>query len=126
MDGRCRPNGYCPNPSGRPPSSRTRIADKLIADIYDVWKRRGAEVLERLADEEPATLAQIAFGLVPREVFLQVEASDADSMTPEELSDMLAVIRMMRAKTIEPVTDAEPVAIEEIKKDGENLDANGV
>jgi hypothetical protein len=42
------------NPQGRPLGARQKIAEKLIADIADVWAACGKEILMRLASEEPA------------------------------------------------------------------------
>jgi hypothetical protein len=38
-----------------------------------VWETHGASVLERLAVTDPGKLAQIAYGLLPRDVFISVE-----------------------------------------------------
>jgi hypothetical protein len=55
-----------PSP-GRPIHSRQRIAEALLRDLAVVWEAQGKEVLERLAKDEPAKLAQIAYGLLPRD-----------------------------------------------------------
>jgi hypothetical protein len=54
-------------------SSRQRIAESLLKDIGSLWDRRGPEILERLADEEPAKIAAIAYGILPKEAFVKVE-----------------------------------------------------
>ena len=61
-----------PSP-GRPVSSRQRIAESLLKDIGSLWDRRGPEILERLADEEPAKIAAIAYGILPKEAFVKIE-----------------------------------------------------
>ena len=52
---------------GRPLSARTRIAEAIIRDIAAEWERSGAEVLERMARDEPSKFATPAAGLIPRE-----------------------------------------------------------
>jgi hypothetical protein len=65
-DGRWLP-GAVPNPAGRPLSARTRIAEAIIRDIAAEWERSGAQVLERMARDEPSKFATLAAGLIPRE-----------------------------------------------------------
>jgi hypothetical protein len=49
-------------------------------------------VLERLAKDDPAKLAQIAYGLLPRDVFVRVE----DQRTPGNLDpDAYAALRRL-------------------------------
>ena len=71
-----------PSP-GRPPSSRQKISEKLLADLAGVWEVYGRDVLERLAIEEPAKLAQIAYGLLPRDLFISVEQKTPGNLEPE-------------------------------------------
>ena len=59
--GRWMPGTASPSP-GRPVSSRQRIAESLLKDIGSLWDRRGPEILERLADEEPAKIAECSPG----------------------------------------------------------------
>jgi hypothetical protein len=54
-------------------SSRQKISERLLADLAVVWETHGASVLERLAITDPGKLAQIAYGLLPRDVFISVE-----------------------------------------------------
>jgi hypothetical protein len=67
--------GESGNPLGRPQSARNRIAERLLGDIADVWQEHGKEVLERLAKNGPGKLATIADGLLPRDVFINVQQS---------------------------------------------------
>ena len=53
-------------------TNRQRISEKLLADLAKVWETHGEPVLKRLAISEPGKLATIAYGLLPRDVFISV------------------------------------------------------
>jgi hypothetical protein len=60
--------------------------------LAGVWEEHGKAVLERLAKDDPAKLAQIAYGLLPRDVFVKVE----DQRTPGGLdADSYAALRKL-------------------------------
>ena len=73
--------GQSGNPAGRPLGARARISEKLLADLVTVWETRGQAVLESLVTEDPGKLAQIAYGLLPRDVFISVEQRPPGSNT---------------------------------------------
>jgi hypothetical protein len=52
--------GQSGNPAGRPIGARQKIAERLLADLADVWEPHGKSVLERLAMTEPGKFAQAA------------------------------------------------------------------
>jgi hypothetical protein len=57
-----------------------------------VWEEHGKTVLERLARDEPGKLATIAYGLLPRDLFVRVE----DQRTPGNLDpDAYAALRSL-------------------------------
>jgi hypothetical protein len=57
-----------------------------------VWEEHSTTVLERLAQGDPAKLATIAYGLLPRDVFVKVE----DQRTPGALDpDAYAALRRL-------------------------------
>jgi hypothetical protein len=84
--------GQTGNAAGRGMTNRQRISEKLLADIAKVWETHGQTVLERLAATEPATLAKIAYGLLPRDLMISVEAR-----TPGNLAFFLPKIILRRA-----------------------------
>jgi hypothetical protein len=49
---------------GRPPGSRPKLSALFWNDLYVVWQAKGMGVLERLADDDPASFAKIAAMLV--------------------------------------------------------------
>ena len=64
--------GESGNPAGRPIGARQKISEKLLADLAEVWEANGVSVLQCLAVTDPGKLAQIAYGLLPRDVFISV------------------------------------------------------
>ena len=58
--------GKSGNPAGRPQGSRQKISNQLLADLESVWAQHGKAVLQRLAVDDPAKLATIAFGYCRR------------------------------------------------------------
>ena len=126
MAGRCKvkkqvnntgPHRWLPgesgNPAGRPVGSRQRIAENLLKDIGSLWDRRGPEILERLADEEPAKIAAIAYGILPKEAFVKIENQldprlktlqnmDADALAA--LGGLINAIKEAKADGCEPGT----------------------
>ena len=90
--------------TGRPQSSRQRIAEKLLIDLAGVWERHGTEVLERLAKDEPGKLATIAYGLLPRDIFVRVEDQTAAIAGDDRrmLLDLLSVVKDAGAEAGSP------------------------
>jgi hypothetical protein len=86
--------GQSGNPAGRPIGSRQRVAEKLIADLATIWEEEGETILRRLALTEPAKLATIAYGLLPREAFLHVQHSGAalDAAEQEMMHEVLQAV----------------------------------
>jgi hypothetical protein len=95
------------NPAGRPPGARQRIAEKLIADIAEVWETCGMDVLKRLAVEEPAKLAQIAYGLVPKDIFLNVAQAAPGGLEPDDWAILRRVLDIIQATAPDGVAPGE-------------------
>ena len=77
-------------------SSRQKISEKLLADLALVWETHGASVLE-LAITDPGKLAQIAYGLLPRDVFISVEQRTPGNLDPDEWAILRRVIDLIQA-----------------------------
>jgi hypothetical protein len=84
--------GVSGNAAGRPAGSRQRIAEKLVADIADIWETHGEAVLRHLATNEPAKFATIAYGLLPRDVFIKTEQAPPGDLTPDEWRALRRVV----------------------------------
>ena len=104
-------------------SSRQRIAESLLKDIGALWDRRGPEILERLADEEPAKIAAIAYGILPKEAFVKIEnqldprLKTLQNMDAEALAALGGLVDAIKAANVE----GDPEAI--FKAIAENLPA---
>jgi hypothetical protein len=93
-------------------TNRQRISERLLGDLAEVWDRRGPDVLERLADEDPSKLAAIAFGILPKEAFVKVQNEldprlalqnmDADALAA--LGGLINAIKEAKADGCEPGT----------------------
>lgn len=99
--------GETGNAKGRPPGARQKIAEKLIADIAEIWEACGIEVLKRLAIEEPAKLATIAYGLVPKDIFLNVAQAAPGGLEPDEWATLRRVLDIIQATAPDGVAPAQ-------------------
>ena len=79
-----------------------------MADLADVWEAHGKSVLERLAVTEPGKLAQIAYGLLPRDVFISVEQRAPGNLEPDEWATLRRVLDIIQASVPE---GAEPTQV---------------
>jgi hypothetical protein len=55
------------------------------------WERSGAQVLQRMAIEEPSKFAQLAAGLIPREALLTVAQQLPGNLEGEDWELILSV-----------------------------------
>lgn len=104
--------GTSGNPSGRPIGARQKISEALLADLADVWDVHGKTVLERLALSDPGKLAQIAYGLLPRDIFLHVQQS-AQNVNADEWALLRRVLDAIEAANVDGSPDEILKGIEE-------------
>jgi hypothetical protein len=88
--------GQSGNPAGRPIGSRQKIAEAIIRDIAAEWERSGAGVLERMARDEPAKFAQLAAGLVPKDILLSVTQRVPGGLDPDDWGIALSVFAAIK------------------------------
>jgi hypothetical protein len=67
------------------------------ADLAAVWETHGESVLQRLAMTDPGKLATIAYGLLPRDVFISVAPATPGNLAPEEWATMVELVRLIKA-----------------------------
>jgi hypothetical protein len=72
-----------------------------------VWAEHGKSVLQRLAVTEPGKLASIAYGLLPRDIFITVEQRTPAGLDAEDWDKMLGLARTM--KEIAPDASLEDI-----------------
>jgi hypothetical protein len=89
--------GTTPNPNGRGLSSRQRIAEALLKDLSAVWEEHGKDVLLKLAITDPGKLATIAYGLLPKDVFISVETKTPGNLEPEAWAALRRVLDLIQA-----------------------------
>ncbi|MET4847204.1 hypothetical protein [Bradyrhizobium japonicum] len=104
--GRWLPGSGSPSP-GRPVSSRQKISEKLLLDLSEVWESHGKTVLERLAATEPKALAQIAYGILPKDLLIGIEHRLPMNISPEDWEGLLRVAATL--KEIAPAASPEEI-----------------
>jgi hypothetical protein len=82
-------------------AARQRISEKLLSDLSEVWEKHGKTVLEVLAVTEPGKLAQIAYGLPPRDVFISVAPTTPGNLEPDEWRVLVDLVRLIKASAPE-------------------------
>ena len=96
--------GSSGNPAGRPLSARQKISERLLGDLQEVWEQHGKSVLLKLAKKDPGRLAQIAYGLLPRDIFLTVEHKPPGNMTAEDWQITRDMVELIKASMPEGAT----------------------
>jgi hypothetical protein len=91
-------------------TNRQKISEKLLADLAEVWEVHGVSVLQRLAVADPGKLAQIAYGLLPRDVFISVEQRTPGNLDPDERATLRRVIDLIQASSDPCWDDRERLA----------------
>jgi hypothetical protein len=59
-------------PGGRPLGSRNKLTENFLAAVEASWRKHGATVLDRVAQEEPAQYLRAICMLMPKDVQLDV------------------------------------------------------
>ena len=72
------------------------LANNLFYDAKD-----GSSVLERLALTDPGKLATIAYGLLPRDVFVSVSQSAPGNLEPEAWATLRSLLDVIQRVGIE-------------------------
>jgi hypothetical protein len=66
-------------------------------DLSEVWEEHGKDVLTKLAVTDPGKLATIAYGLLPRDVFISVEQKTPGNLEPEAWAALRRVLDLIQA-----------------------------
>jgi hypothetical protein len=65
--------------------------------LASVREEHGVSLLRRQAVTDPGKLAQIAYGLLPRDVFISVEQRTPGNLDPDEWAILRRVIDLIQA-----------------------------
>jgi hypothetical protein len=101
---------FKPGNPGRPKGSRNKLGEAFIADLYETWKRRGIEAIERTIDEHPEQYLKVIAMLMPKD--MNVNVRPLDHMSDEQLLRRLRQVTELarplllagRVIEIDPVT----------------------
>ena len=58
--------------------SRNKVSELFLEDFYDVWKRKGKQALEYIADNEQVRFVAAAVQILPRDFQLTVDAEQVN------------------------------------------------
>src|SRR6516165_10280160 len=62
---------------GRPRGARTRLSDKLLNELAEKFEQHGAAAMDVVAKRMPEKFLALAFGILPRDVLIEVVAASA-------------------------------------------------
>jgi hypothetical protein len=73
--------------------ARRRLNDAYIRDLFEVWKRKGIQILEQVAREQPGTFMKCMTQLMPRELKVENTQTIVGSLPDETLHNMIAELQ---------------------------------
>lgn len=65
-------------------------------DLSEVWEAHGKTVLERLAVTEPKALAQIAYGVLPRDILIGIEQRLPGGLDPDDWNMLVRIAGVVK------------------------------
>lgn len=69
--------GQSGNPKGRPVGSRQRLTEEFIEALSDDFTKHGRPTIKKMREEKPEAYVRVVADLVPRDLNLHHNASDA-------------------------------------------------
>jgi Family of unknown function (DUF5681) len=69
--------GQSGNPKGRPKGARSHLSEDFLRDLHDLWVVSGPEILRAAAAENPSKVVATIASLLPRDVNLKADATEA-------------------------------------------------
>jgi hypothetical protein len=60
---------------GRPKGARNKLGEAFVEDLRDAWETHGADALNRVARDDPATLLKVVASLMPKDLNLNIGIS---------------------------------------------------
>jgi hypothetical protein len=80
---------------GRPVGSRNKLGEAFISALCDDFLAHGADVIERVRQEQPAQYVRIIASILPKE--FAVAGTSLTDLSDAELMDALAAVRVLLA-----------------------------
>jgi len=73
---------------GRPRGSRNKLGEAFLLDIYEHWKKNGAEAIARVYKERPDVYLKVVASILPQQ--LDIKDGTFDGISDEQLNAILA------------------------------------
>lgn len=106
--------GVSGNPAGRPPGSRNKLTENILADLATFYEKEGMALIERVRDENPGLLLQSLIKLVPREAHLNISGGTTLNLTVDQRTRIAE--SWLLSQSPEFVIDGEAIKIEPDKE----------
>lgn len=82
--------GQSGNPGGKPVGTRNALNGEFLKDLQDMWRKGGRRILNRVAEDDPATIVRVVASLQPKEVEI---TKHFDELTDEQLDAAYHAVR---------------------------------
>ena len=101
---------FRPGNPGRPKGSKNKYAEQFWADLQAEWEIGGRAVIKRVMAEEPAKFLAVAANVLPKDVNVKHEATDAFVQLWQLISDGKGseALEKLRSQESERVAQCEP------------------
>ena len=104
-------NNIRPNGGGRPVGSRTRLSQKLITDLSEIWHEHGPDVLRKMALRDPIALARMAYSTLPKDILVSVEQKTIPGgLEPDDWAMLVRVLDTIKG-AVPPGSNAPPAEV---------------
>src|SRR5215813_4621766 len=94
------PNRWLPgqsgNPNGRPLGSRSEFSTSFMRDLAKVWAKRGGDIIEKVATEDPSRFFAVAASLIPKDVALTLTQRLPGNLDPADWSIAMSVFEAVK------------------------------
>lgn len=102
--------GQSGNPKGRPKGAKNKLSEDFLSELYRVFREKGGEAIDRMADEHPADFIRCIAGLVPKELLLEVSQKEQPHWVIN--AQPLSVLEWQEMYGIKTIESSETVMLE--------------
>jgi len=74
--------GQSGNPAGRKPGSRNKLVEDFVSDLQEKWRTDGADILDRVAANEPAKIVEVISRLAPKDIAVKLDERNSLGVEP--------------------------------------------